>query len=132
MRLLGDLMKMAYNPLMHRRQRVLRSIEWALGGLLVLLILGYSGYTAKRIFEGPKIVIESPVSGATMSESLVEFRGVAKNALSLTMNGRLIAIDTTGRFFEQLLLSYGYNIIEFVATDRAGKTITKTVTLFYQ
>jgi hypothetical protein len=48
------------------------------------------------------------------------------------MNGRLIAIDTTGRFVEQLLLSYGYNIIELVATDRAGKAIERTITLFYQ
>ena len=67
-----------------------------------------------------------------MSTSLVEVRGTVKNALSLTLDGRLIAIDTTGRFQEQLLLSYGYNIIEVVATDRAGKSVKKTVTIFYQ
>jgi len=114
------------------RQRVLRGIELAIGGLLVLVIVGYSGFTAKRIFEGPKIIIDSPVDGATMSTSLVEISGTTRNALSLTLNGRLIAIDTTGRFGEQLLLSYGYNIIELVATDRAGKVIKNTVTLFYQ
>ena len=117
---------------MHRRQLVLRSIEWIIGGLLVLFIVGYSGFTAKRIFEGPKITIESPIDGATMSNSLILVSGTTKNALSLTLNGRLIAIDTTGRFQEQLLLSYGYNIIELVATDRAGKALKKTVTLFYQ
>jgi hypothetical protein len=114
------------------RQRVLRGIEWAIGGVLVLVLIGYSGFTAKRIFEGPKIVIEVPADGATISTSLIEVRGTTKNALSLTLDGRLIAIDTTGRFDEQLLLSYGYNIIELVATDRAGKSIKKTVTLFYQ
>ena len=117
---------------MHKRQKVLRSIEWAVGGLLVIGIIGYSGFTAKRIFEGPRIALEAPIDGATMSTSLVEIRGVARNALSLTLDGRLIAIDTTGRFQEQLLLSYGYNIIELVATDRAGKAVKKTVTLFYQ
>lgn len=117
---------------MHRRQRILRSIEWAVGGLLVVVLIGYTGFTAKRIFEGPQIVIETPVDGATMNTSLIEVRGTTKNALSLLLDGRLIAIDTTGRFQEQLLLSYGYNIIELVATDRAGKSIKKTVTLFYQ
>ncbi len=122
---------MNYNRPM-QRQKILRSIEWTIGGVLLLVLVGYSGFAAKRIFEGPQITIESPVDGATMSDSLIEIRGTTKNALSLTMNGRLIAIDTTGRFFEQLLLSYGYNIIEIVASDRAGETITKTVTLFYQ
>jgi len=115
-----------------QRQKMLRSLEWAIGGVLIFTIVGYSGFAAKRIFEGPQIIIDAPIDGATMSDSLVEVRGTTKNALSLTLNGRLIAIDTTGRFFEQLLLSYGYNIIEIVASDRAGKTITKTVTLFYQ
>jgi hypothetical protein len=117
---------------MHRRQKILRGIEWTIGGLLIFVLVGYSGFTAKRIFEGPQIIIESPTDGATMSTSLIEVRGTTKNALSLLMDGRLIAIDTTGRFQEQLLLSYGYNIIEIVATDRAGKSIKKTVTLFYQ
>lgn len=114
------------------RQRVIRGIELVVGGILVLMLIGYSGFTAKRIFEGPRIVIEAPSDGATISTSLVDIRGTTRNALSLTLDGRLIAIDTTGRFDEQLLLSYGYNIIELVATDRAGKTIKKTVTLFYQ
>jgi hypothetical protein len=121
-----------YNPFMHQRQRVIRTLEWTIVGLFVVIVIGYSGFAAKRVFEGPQISIEAPSDGATMSTSLIVVQGTTKNALSLTLNGRLIPIDTTGRFQEQLLLSYGYNIIELVATDRTGEALTKTITLFYQ
>jgi hypothetical protein len=117
---------------MHQRQRVIRTLEWTIVGLFVVIVIGYSGFAAKRVFEDPQISIEAPSDGATMSTSLIVVQGTTKNALSLTLNGRLIPIDTTGRFQEQLLLSYGYNIIELVATDRTGEALTKTITLFYQ
>ena len=115
-----------------RRQRVIGFLKWCIVIILVGGIIGYSGFAAKRVFEGPGITLLSPTSGAILDTSLVDIAGSTRNAASLTLNGRLIPVDTTGRFREQLLLSYGYNIIELVATDRAGKTIKKTVTLFYQ
>ena len=115
-----------------RRQRVIGFLRWSVVIVLVSGIIGYSAFAAKRVFEGPGITLSSPIPGSTLDTALVDIAGTTRNAASLTLNGRLIAVDTTGRFREQLLLSYGYNIIELVATDRAGGTVRKDVPLFYK
>ena len=107
-------------------------VRWTLGILVILAILGYSGYAAERVFKGPAITIDSPVGGAALESALVRVAGHVERASSLTLNGRLIAVDTSGQFAEELLLAYGYNILELVAVDRSGKTVTKTITLFYK
>jgi Glucodextranase, domain B len=114
------------------RSRMLQILRWILGFLVIAAVVGYSGFAAERVFKGPAITITSPQNGLTLDNALVQVTGRVERAASLTLNGRLIAVDTSGQFAEELLLAYGYNILELVAIDRSGKTIKKTIELFYK
>lgn len=117
---------------MPMRSRIKRLLRLALILGVILLIAGYAYVKAGTLLAGPQIVIETPENGATSPESLVHVRGIATNAKETTINGRPMFIDTTGRFDEQLLLAYGYNIIELTAKDAQGRETRETIALVYQ
>lgn len=103
------------------------SIKIIIGGVLALIILIYAYYQTKNLLSGPLIEITSPQNGKTFIEPLIEIVGVAKNSSRITLNDRPILIDEAGNFKEKLLLSEGYNIIDFKAEDRFGEKINKTL-----
>ena len=100
--------------------------------ILTLTIIGYSLFQARNIIRGPLVEINSPQSGAVLSESFISILGTAKNISSISMNDRPIFIDEHGRFRETLLLSYGYNIITIKATDKFGRKTSETLELVYK
>ncbi len=57
--------------------------------------------------------------------------GNAKNATSLTLNGREISIDREGNFGETIALLSGYNIINIKARDKFGYIDEKNYKLIY-
>lgn len=97
--------------------------------LLLIIIVFYSYFQARKILSGPKIDITSPQNGATLYEPLATIEGVAKNINSIKMNDGPIFIDRDGAFSEKLVLYEGYNIIKFEAKDRFGKSFTKLLEL---
>ncbi|MEI6528480.1 MAG: hypothetical protein WCO10_02290 [bacterium] len=98
----------------------------------VLILLGYGIYEAWNLMTGPTIDISSPQNGITVSESLISIAGVARNINEIKMNDRPISIDEQGNFSEEMLLSYGYNIITLRAKDRFGKEVEKKLELIYK
>lgn len=100
--------------------------------LLVVGILGYTYYSTKDIIDGPQITIETPLNGATIDESLVKIVGSTKNISKITLNDRAIFIDEFGSIEENVLLSYGYNLLTLRAEDRFGRVIIKTLELVYK
>ncbi|HEY0908305.1 MAG TPA: hypothetical protein VGE35_03070 [Candidatus Paceibacterota bacterium] len=114
------------------RRKVKRWIKiWAIVAVAALVI-GYGIFRAMSFIEGPDIGIDSPANGATLAESLVEVKGFARNISFLTLNGEKIFTDESGVFSEQVLLSYGYNIMTLEAKDRFGRTAQKTLQLIYK
>ncbi len=99
---------------------------------VVLIILGYGGFRAKNIAEGPHIEVFSPQNGSVLGESLATIEGSVQNISFLTLNGNKIFTDETGNFSEHILLSNGYNILTLRAEDRFGRAITKTLELTYK
>ena len=95
-------------------------------GVIIILIGGfvfYGLYKSKDFLTGPKIIIESPANGQTVSNSYLEIKGAAKNVSLLYLNGRQIFTDKNGIFKENLLLARGYNIIEVSAKDKFNREI---------
>lgn len=90
---------------------------------LIVTFAAYGLYKARDFLTGPKITIESPKDGQTVSSSYLEVRGTAKNISSIRMNGRQIFVDESGIFKENLLLAMGYNIIEVSAEDKFGREV---------
>ena len=97
--------------------------------LLVLIIVGYSLFQAKKLITGPVIDIYTPQNGATYNQTLIEIDGRALNTAHLNLNGRKIFTDKEGYFKEKLLLSPGYNIIKLDAVDKFKKYTEKTLEL---
>ena len=98
---------------------------------LVAIIVFYAYYQSRAVIEGPRINITAPENAITSTTSLLTITGTAIHAKELTLDGRPIFIDLEGRFFEQLLLSPGYNIIELTAKDAQGREIKKRLEVVY-
>ncbi len=96
---------------------------------IVLFILVYSGFEARRLVRGPHVEIFEPSDGATIENPLVEVRGRAENVLAISLNDRKITVDEQGVFSEKLLLSPGYNVIRVSVSDKFGRNREKTVEL---
>lgn len=100
--------------------------------LFIIIIIGYALFQARSIATGPIINIHSPQNGASVDTSLIEINGVAKHISHISMNGRQIFTDDKGVFNEELLLSYGYNIITIRAKDRFNREVTEELELIYK
>jgi hypothetical protein len=100
--------------------------------VFVLIILGYSIYQAQKIIHGPEIVVTSPASGSTVRENSIEIVGTTKNISEISLNGRPIFIDESGKFSEKLMLYLGYNIIKLKAQDKFGAKTEKIIELVYK
>ncbi|HZS43138.1 MAG TPA: hypothetical protein VFA52_02885 [Candidatus Paceibacterota bacterium] len=89
--------------------------------LLFIIILSYAFFQARKILEGPEIIINNPKNGQTVTDSFLSIDGVAKNINAISLDDRPIFIDEAGNFHEKLLLYPGYNIMKFEARDKFGK-----------
>lgn len=114
-------------------------IQTAKGFLIMLIILilggtilGYTYYRTKNFIRGPQIVLTYPRDGDILDDSLVTIAGTARDVDIITLNGRNIFIDESGALEEQLLLSYGYNIITVTGRDRFGRETIEVLELLYQ
>jgi hypothetical protein len=108
------------------------------GGMIIffLLIIGYAFFNSRALVFGVKIInvkIDgAPIqSGATITESVVEITGNARNAVDLTLDGREISVDQAGNFDETIALLSGYNIISIRAQDKFGHTDEKNYQLIH-
>ena len=99
---------------------------------LLLVILGYSGFEARKILTGPSLKITSPLVGGVVKDPYVQVTGVARNIKEITLNGNPIYIDENGNFNEKFLLISGYNRIELEAKDKFNKETKEVIELVYQ
>ena len=84
--------------------------------------------------QAPKLEIESPGDGQTVrgSQARVEVKGVTDAEARLTVNDRLVVVDTGGRFSTLAGLTPGDNTLVIVAVDRAGNQSRKELGIKYE
>lgn len=100
--------------------------------VIIIIIGGYTYYQTKGFSRGPILLIDYPSSGMTLENSLVEIRGLVKNASYITMNDRQIFVDENGKLKENILLSLGYNIIEIKIKDKYEREKKEVLELIYK
>jgi hypothetical protein len=100
--------------------------------LFLIILFGYGIFEVWNYATGPKILISSPTNGSSVTESLTEISGQAKNTKSITLNDRAIVVDPAGNFKENALLSYGYNVLVLKAHDRFGKSTEEKLQIVYK
>ncbi len=100
--------------------------------IFFVLIVSYAIFVSRDLLLGVKIKDVNLVDGSTFSESVIKINGNARNAISLTLNGREISINEEGDFEETIALLSGYNIISLRAQDKFGQTDEKNYKLIYK
>jgi len=114
------------------REKNIKLLKIGIISLCVFFVLGYSFYEVQKIVRGPEITFTSPINGSMVSESLISVAGNAKNTINISLNDRKIYVDEKGNFSEQILLSYGYNLLSVKAEDKFGRKIEKTLEIIYK
>ena len=114
------------------RHSTRKLIQIIIISFVLLCVFGYTGYEIQKVVFGPRITVTYPVNGSSVSNSLIEVTGVAKNINDISMDDRKIFIDEQGNFKEQILLSYGYNTISIKATDKFGRNSEKIIEVVYK
>jgi len=81
----------------------------------------------------PKLDITQPTDGAiiTNESGIVEIVGQTDAEASVSINEHLVVVDNNGNFKSTFNLVSGNNLLNIVATDKAGNQTVKTINLTY-
>ncbi len=104
---------------------------WSVIVFFFLAAISYGIFSARFLIEGPTILIEYPNDAAILEQNFVEISGQIKNSKELTINGRVVLIDTEGNWREKFLLYPNLNTFTFTATDKFRRSKTKNFNLIY-
>jgi hypothetical protein len=97
--------------------------------LSVVAVVLYGLFEARRLLEGPRILITSPAGGAAVAEPLVRIAGEAHNIAFLTINDSPAFTDEEGNFELLLTPPAGYTVFTVAATDRFGRSVREEVSI---
>ncbi len=100
----------------------------AIIALVVLAIVAYGLFEARRLIAGPEITIDTPQDGSATSSTIVTLRGVAQNISFLTINDSPAYTDEAGLFVYRFAPPAGYTVVSVAAVDRFGRRTSKTIT----
>jgi hypothetical protein len=98
--------------------------------IILLLFAGYGLVEAWPLIEGPTLSIASPRDNAPFPGGVVAVRGTAAHTAQLTLDGAPVLREENGNFSSLLTFPHGSSILTFIATDRFGRTVTVTRSLF--
>jgi len=114
------------------RHKTRKTLKIVIISFFALFIFGYSFYEVQKVVFGPKIIVSNPINGEIVSESLIKITGQSKNIQDISLNDKKIFIDEKGNFNEEMLLSYGYNILTLRANDKFGRKTDKILEIIYK
>lgn len=114
------------------RHKTRRYIKLLIATTLVVVFVGYTLYEIQKVILGPRVEVLSPKNGSLVSNSFTEIIGNAKNITEISLNDRKIYVDEQGDFKEELLLSYGYNVLVIKAKDKFGRETEKVLEVIYK
>ena len=96
-------------------------------GIVLLALLLYGLFEARRLIEGPRISVEAPHDGSAVAGPAIEISGTAQNVSFLSINGAQTYADQSGHFAETLAPPPGYTTVTVTGTDRFGRSATKNI-----
>jgi hypothetical protein len=99
--------------------------------LLIAIIIGYGIWRSRDLLFGIKLTATGISDGMTTTESLLDFSGTAHHANGITVNGETVPLSGDGEWHDTIALLDGYNVVTVTATDRFGRTISKTYRVYY-
>ena len=98
-------------------------LQWALTGVGVTIIVGYSLFVLAGFIRGPRVTLSTPPQDRFSTTSpVLEIAGQAVRTDILTINDSPLSLDLKGNFREHILLGVGYNVLSVKALDRYGRS----------
>lgn len=88
-----------------------------LGGTFLYLVTEFRSFVAE-----PRLIIQSPLPGATIDGSGVLLRGQTDPGAVVTANGEPVFVGSSGEFSEEITLQQGLNRVVVRSTNRFDKT----------
>lgn len=98
--------------------------------LVLFILISYGLFEAWPLIVGPSLSIESPQNEQTFPDGIVTVKGRALRIALLTLDGASMLHDKDGVFSKALIFPRGESILTFVATDRFGRHVTITRSIF--
>ncbi len=114
------------------RQTITSGIKIGSTAIVLLLILGYAYARVESFVQGPRITIITPQNGETIPVRHYQIEGIIERAAYITLNGRQIYTDESGKFSEEVLFAEHLNIFEIVATDRFERKTKEVLQIIYK
>lgn len=103
--------------------------KYFIGAVLLILIV-YGFIEAWPLLKGPVLYIDSPTDNAPFPGGIVNVIGRAERASTVMLNGASLLHDQNGGFSSTLTFPRGGSILTFTATDRFGRTVSETRSIF--
>lgn len=99
-------------------------LQTAALAVAALALLGWFGYELKKIVAAPSITLSTPQDGFVTYDRSISVEGVTEKEVMLTINGKLVSPDDSGKFKDQLNLQEGLNTITITGTKKHSKGLT--------
>lgn len=119
------------NPVDKKRFRI--TPARALGFVILLLIITFFGYLwfeYRFLVRNPFLEVTSPVNQMTVNTPAISVAGRTDPEEKVTINNQEIAVDSSGRFNQEIKLSDSVNIIIISAISKEGKVTKVERTVF--
>lgn len=103
-------------------------------GLLIGLfsfITIYSIFQTKALAKGVGLTLSGIDDGEMFEAGVLTISGKAVHAKHVSINDKELPVDEEEQFFEELVLSPGYNIITVKAEDKFSKITKNTYHVYY-
>lgn len=94
----------------------------------IILLVSLVGWSLWRVYQPPRLVIETPVDGQT-AISPVEVKGKTDRDATLTLNGKTINLEPDGSFAAEFSTEPGAIELTLRASSRRQKTSEKKITV---
>lgn len=92
-----------------------------IGAFFLVILVLFLGIRLFRFVGTPNLAIEEPKNESEYAEPFVRVRGRTEKESSLTVNGRELKIDESGRFDEEIEFGAGVYTLQFLSVNRFGK-----------
>jgi len=98
--------------------------------ILIVSLFIYLGFTQNSIYNSPPTLeIFSPSDGEILEQSQILLKGKASKNSEVWFNSRVLNVDSSGEFSENIYLHEGLNTILVKAVNPSNLSVTKSLTV---
>jgi len=99
--------------------------------IIMIVAIGYVGYSVNRFSKPPRVEILSPTSDSSSKKTLV-IEGRTDSTADVEINSQPIDVGDDGHFSQTVELVPGVNFFEIKAKSRLGREATKVIKILYE